>query len=46
MSEEPMHPDQNPYLQGNFTPVDMESTCTDFEVIGEIPKSLHGTHLP
>ena len=36
---------QNPYLQGNFGPVDGELTSTDLKVTGEIPAELNGRLL-
>ncbi len=35
----------NPYLRGNFAPVDVESTFTDLEVTGSIPSELAGRFL-
>jgi carotenoid cleavage dioxygenase-like enzyme len=32
----------NPYVQGIYEPVASETTALDLEVIGEIPKDLHG----
>lgn len=32
----------NPYVQGIYEPVAKETTALDLEVIGEIPKDLHG----
>lgn len=32
----------NPYLAGNFTPVEDEITTTDLKVEGEIPAQLSG----
>ncbi len=33
------------YMQGNFAPIDRESTFEDLEVIGEIPESLRGNFM-
>lgn len=35
----------NPYLEGNFAPVDEEVTAFDLPVIGEIPAALDGRYL-
>ena len=35
----------NPYLQGNFGPVDIESTLSDLQVTGSIPEDLAGRFL-
>lgn len=35
----------NPYLQGNYAPVDEEVTATDLEVSGALPPELDGTLL-
>ncbi|SVD88125.1 uncharacterized protein METZ01_LOCUS440979, partial [marine metagenome] len=35
----------NPYLMGNYSPIDTEITATDLEVIGEIPKDLNGMYV-
>jgi carotenoid cleavage dioxygenase-like enzyme len=35
----------NPYLEGNFAPVDRESTLFDLAVEGELPKDLNGLLL-
>lgn len=35
----------NPYLQGNFAPVTVESTVTDLQVTGTIPQELIGRFL-
>ena len=35
----------NPYLQGNYGPVEVESTFTDLQVTGAIPKELQGRFL-
>ncbi len=35
----------NPYLQGNFAPVTVETTAFDLRVKGRIPKSLTGRYL-
>ncbi len=35
----------NPYLQGNFGPVDAETTATELSVTGTIPKELQGRFL-
>ncbi len=35
----------NPYLQGNFAPVETELTATDLPVTGEIPEALCGRLL-
>lgn len=36
---------QNPYLMGNFAPVDEEVTTTELEVAGRIPIELTGRYL-
>lgn len=38
------HP-KNPYLQGNFAPVQEEKTAEGLAVIGEIPKDLEGSFV-
>lgn len=35
----------NPYLQGNYAPVDCEATRYDLPVIGQIPLALRGRYL-
>jgi carotenoid cleavage dioxygenase len=35
----------DPGLQGTLAPVDDESTFTEFEIVGEIPKTLRGSYL-
>ena len=35
----------NPYLTGNFAPVEDEVTATDLRVSGEIPRELNGRFL-
>ncbi len=35
----------NPYLQGNFAPVDGEISCDDLEVTGALPPELNGQLL-
>ncbi|WP_396595450.1 carotenoid oxygenase family protein [Brevundimonas sp. R86498] len=35
----------NPYLQGLYKPVAVETTALDLPVIGEIPKDLHGAFV-
>lgn len=35
----------NPYLQANYSPVDMESTITGLTVTGELPAELNGRFL-
>ena len=35
----------NPYLAGNFGPVEVESTLTDLKVTGTIPQELEGRFL-
>ncbi len=35
----------NPYLQGNFAPIETEFTATDLPVTGEIPDALNGRLL-
>ncbi len=37
--------DTNPYLQANFSPLDVESTVTGLNVIGELPAELNGRFL-
>ena len=36
---------ENPYLSGNFAPVDGERTDFDLEVTGQIPRELSGSLL-
>ncbi|MGH0032656.1 MAG: carotenoid oxygenase family protein [Myxococcota bacterium] len=36
---------ENPYLSGNFAPVEEEITATDLKVTGEIPRELEGRLL-
>jgi carotenoid cleavage dioxygenase len=36
---------KNPYLSGNFAPVEEELTAFDLDVTGEIPKELEGRLL-
>src|SRR5262249_26974351 len=36
---------ENPYLQGNFAPVDRETTLFELPVEGELPKDLNGILL-
>lgn len=35
----------NPYLTGNYAPVEREQTLTDLEVTGAIPEFLDGRYL-
>ena len=35
----------NPYLAGNFGPVDVETTAIDLPVTGTLPAELHGRYL-
>ena len=35
----------NPYLAGNFAPVDVETTAVDLPVTGTLPAELHGRYL-
>ena len=35
----------NPYLEGNFAPVQQEVTATELPVTGELPESLSGRYL-
>ena len=35
----------NPFLSGNFAPVEAETTCLDLEVHGKIPEGLDGRFL-
>ena len=35
----------NPYLEGNFAPVQQEVTATELPVTGELPESLCGRYL-
>ncbi|MEL4896317.1 carotenoid oxygenase family protein, partial [Crocosphaera sp. Alani8] len=35
----------NPYLSGNFAPVNQETTADNLTVIGEIPQNLQGMFL-
>ncbi len=37
--------DVNPFLQGNFAPWRMEGEAPDLEVIGTLPRELHGTYF-
>jgi len=41
MSSQP----ENPYLSGNYAPVDDESTVHHLKVIGQIPKDLCGIYI-
>ena len=41
----PLEPEDNPVLQGNFAPVEGEQTFTKLEVIGQLPTELCGTLL-
>jgi carotenoid cleavage dioxygenase len=36
---------ENPYLQGNFAPVQQEVTATDLPVSGQVPEALCGRYL-
>ncbi|HEY7833756.1 MAG TPA: carotenoid oxygenase family protein [Ktedonobacterales bacterium] len=36
---------QNPYLLGMYTPVDLEITAEDLEIIGELPADLNGVYV-
>lgn len=35
----------NPFLKGNFAPWRMEGDAPDLEVVGELPRELHGTYF-
>lgn len=35
----------NPYLQGIYAPVSVETTARDMPVIGQIPRDLHGSYV-
>ena len=37
---------ENPFLQGNFGPWRLEGDAPALEVVGELPRDLHGTYLP
>ena len=43
--ERPALEAQNPYLQGNFAPVTVETTAFDLPVKGRIPEALSGRYL-
>ena len=45
MSDIELNQDANPYMQGNFRPVQEEVTEFELEVVGEIPKELSGRYL-
>ena len=36
---------ENPYLEGNFAPVETEVTAFDLDIDGELPESLDGRYL-
>ena len=40
-----LNQDVNPYMQGNFRPVQEEVTEFELEVLGDIPKELNGRYL-
>lgn len=40
-----MEVEANPYLMGNYAPVDTEITAADLEVIGEVPRDLDGMYV-
>lgn len=40
-----LQPQDNPVLQGNFAPVDNESSFDHLEIVGTIPEDLQGTLL-
>jgi len=40
-----METNQNPYLLGKYAPIHTEITAENLEVIGEIPKDLHGAYV-
>lgn len=40
-----MEAEANPYLMGNYSPVDMEITAENLTVIGEIPRDLNGLYV-
>jgi carotenoid cleavage dioxygenase len=44
-TEEARRPVENPYLRGNFAPVDREQTLQRLQVIGELPRDLNGLLL-
>ena len=44
-SNQAAQPQDNPILQGNFAPVDVENSFDHLEVVGTIPEDLRGTLL-
>lgn len=40
-----METESNPYLMGNYSPIDTEITAENLEVIGEIPRDLNGLYV-
>ena len=40
-----LEPEDNPILQGNFGPVEIEKEIVDLEVVGTIPEAIKGTLL-
>ena len=44
-SEPVMDAGDNPYLQGNYAPVEEEVTATYLPVEGELPPELNGRYL-
>lgn len=40
-----MEVEVNPYLMGNYAPIDTEITAENLEVIGEVPKDLNGMYV-
>ena len=45
MSEALAQTTDNPYLNGNFAPIEKEVTATDLQVTGELPAELNGRYL-
>jgi carotenoid cleavage dioxygenase len=41
----PVRETENPYLNGNYAPVQEESTATDLDITGTIPDYLDGRYL-
>lgn len=40
-----MEVEANPYLMGNYSPIDTEITAENLEVIGEVPRDLNGMYV-
>jgi carotenoid cleavage dioxygenase len=45
MNKESETPATSPYIQGPYAPVAEEITAHDLEVVGELPRDLHGTFV-